>query len=103
MGSTTLSMTYSLNVCPYNDPYVKIAEESMEASAELLIAGAFLVDIIPVLKYIPEWFPGAEFQSKVAKMRKHAAKVRDSTFAATEEFMVCDHRQLITFPHNFFL
>ena len=57
-------MTYSINTRPYNDPYVKVAEEAMEATAELLIAGAFLVDIIPILKYVPEWFPGARFQSE---------------------------------------
>ena len=60
------------------------------AIAELLIAGAFLVDIIPVLKYVPEWFPGARFQSKAAMMRKHATIMRNAPFAAAEELMVCD-------------
>jgi hypothetical protein len=83
-------MTYSINVRPYNDPYIKIAEEAMEVAAELLIPGAFLVDIIPILKYVPEWFPGATFQSKAATMRKHAEKMRNTTFVATEELMVCD-------------
>jgi hypothetical protein len=90
VGSTSISMTYSINVRPYNDPYVKIAEEAVEAIAELLIPGAFLVDIIPILKYVPEWFPGARFQSKATVMRKHAANIRNTTFAATEELMVCD-------------
>jgi hypothetical protein len=90
VGSIILSMTYSINVRPYNDPYIKIAEEALGAIGELLIPGAFLVDIIPVLKYVPEWFPGAKFQSKAAMMRKHAAIMRDTTFAATEELMVCD-------------
>ena len=76
IGSTTISMTYSINVRPYNDPYIKIAEEAAESAAELLIAGAFLVDIIPILKYVPEWFPGAQFQGKAALMRKHVAEVR---------------------------
>ena len=83
-------MTYSINVRPHNDPYIKIAEEAMGAIAEFLIPGAFLVDIIPILKYIPEWFPGAKFQTKAAVMRKHAAMARNMTFAATEELMVCD-------------
>jgi hypothetical protein len=47
-GSTTLSMTYSINVRPYNDPYVKIAEEAVGSIAELFILGAFFVDIIPI-------------------------------------------------------
>ena len=90
VGSITLSMTYSINVRPYNDPYIKIAEEAIGAIAELLIPGTFLVDIIPILKYVPEWFPGAKFQSKAAVMRKHAAIMRNTTFAATEELIVCD-------------
>ena len=60
----------------------------MEAVAELLIAGAFLVDIIPVLNYVPEWCPGAKFQSKAAMMRKHAAMTRNTMLAATEKLMV---------------
>ena len=90
VGSSMLSMTYSMNVHPYNDPYIKIAEEAVGAIAELLIPGAFLVDFIPILKYVPEWFPGAKFQSKAAVMRKHAAIMRNTTFAATEELMVCN-------------
>ena len=83
-------MTYSINVQPYNNPYIKIAEEAMGVITELLVPGAFLVDFIPILKYVPEWFPGAKFQSKAAMMRKHAAIMRNATFAATEELMVCD-------------
>ena len=90
VGSASMSMTYSINVRPYNDPYVKIAEEAVSSIVELLIAGAFLVDIIPILKYVPEWFPGAKFQRKAATMRKYAAKMRDAPFAATEELMVYD-------------
>ena len=67
-----------------------MAEEAVAATVELMIPGAFLVDIIPILKYVPEWFPGAKFQSKAAMMRKHAENIRNTTFAATEELMVCD-------------
>ena len=88
-------MTYGIKIRPYNDPYIKMAEEAMVAIAELLIPGAFLVDIIPVLKYVPEWFPGAKFQSKAAVMRKHAAIMRNTTFAATEELMVCDFLEFL--------
>jgi hypothetical protein len=90
VGSTSISMTYSINIQPYNDPYIKIAEEAVGANRELMTPGAFLVDIIPILKYVPEWFPGAKFQSKAAVMRKHAANIRNTTFAATEELMACD-------------
>ena len=83
-------MIYSINIRPYNDPHIKIAEEAVAAIVELLIPGAFFVDIIPILKYLPEWFPGAKFQSKAAMMRKHAVRIRNTTFAVTEELIVCD-------------
>ena len=74
----------------YNDPYIKIAEEAIEAIAEVLIPSAFVVDIIIILKYVPEWFPGAKFQSKAAAMWKHAATMRNTTFEATEKIVVCN-------------
>ena len=90
-------MAYSINIQPYNDPYIKIAEEALSAAGELLIPGAFLVDIIPILKYVPEWFPGAKFHSKAAMMREHAARIRNKTFAGTEELMVCDSSSFLRF------
>jgi hypothetical protein len=93
-------MTYSINVRPYNDLYIKMAEEAMEAAAELLIAGAFLVDIIPILKYVPEWFPGAKFQIKAAIMRKHLAMTRNTLFSAAEKLIVCDLLPLLKLLDN---
>ena len=90
-------MTYSINVLPYNDPYVKIAEDAVRAIAELIIPGTFLVDIIPILKFVPKWFPGAKFQRKAAVMRKHAVIGRNRPFAATEELMVFDSTRLPVF------
>jgi hypothetical protein len=81
-------MTYGMNIRPYNDPYIAIAEEAIEAMAELVIAGAFFVDILPILKYVPAWFPGAKFQRKAAMMRTHSKKIRNATFTATKKLMV---------------
>jgi hypothetical protein len=93
-------MTYSIDVRPYNDPYIKIAEEAVGAAADLLIAGAFLVDIIPILKHLPKWFPGAKFQSKAAMMRKHATIMRNVPFAASEKLIVCNPSPVI--PNELF-
>ena len=88
VGSTTLSMTYGIDVRPFKDPYIDLAEEAVIAASELMTAGNFLVDFLPVLKYIPEWFPGAVFQRKAAKMRQQASKVRELPFVASEKLMV---------------
>ena len=84
-------MTYSIKVQPYNDPFIKVAEEAIAKAGEVVIAGAFLVDIIPILKYLPKWFPGASFQTKAAILRKHGAMMRNAPFEATKKLMVCDN------------
>jgi hypothetical protein len=56
-----------------------------------------LVLSVPILKHVPEWFPGAKFYSKAATMRKHAARIRNTMFAATEELMVCDLLPFLAF------
>ena len=33
-------------------------------SLSTMVPGAFLIDAIPILKYVPEWFPDAKFWSK---------------------------------------
>ena len=81
-------MTYGINIRPYDDPLIAIAEEAVEGAAELVIDGPFLVDILPILKYVPDWFPGAKFQRKAAMMRTQAENIRNAPFAATKKLMV---------------
>jgi hypothetical protein len=87
VGSTALSMTYGINVHLYNNPFIAIAEQAFEVSADSFI-GTFLVDILSILKYVPDWFPGAKFQRKAAMMREHSVKIRNAPFAATKNLMV---------------
>lgn len=41
----------------------------MAGLAEAGHPGSFLVDMFPIMKYIPEWFPGAEWKRKAAHWR----------------------------------
>ncbi|KAJ3484834.1 hypothetical protein NLI96_g5364 [Meripilus lineatus] len=63
---------YDIDLKAHDDPYVSIAEEAVEAMSTAASAGVFLVDILPFLKMLPEWFPGAGFQRE-AKRWKYAA------------------------------
>lgn len=43
--------------------------------------GAYLVDLLPVLKYVPEWFPGASFQTVGRKGRELSEELQNKPFA----------------------
>ncbi|KAI5119818.1 hypothetical protein M0805_006951 [Coniferiporia weirii] len=70
VGATIMMMTYGHEVQPENDPYITIAEGGAAALAGAAAPGAFLVEVIPWLKYVPAWFPGAGFQRTAKKGRQ---------------------------------
>jgi hypothetical protein len=64
-----MEICYGITILEHNDPYISIAEQAFEGVAEAGVPGAFLVDLLPVLKYVPSWFPGAGFKRKAARWR----------------------------------
>ncbi|KAF8874736.1 cytochrome P450 [Infundibulicybe gibba] len=68
-ASTIMNVIYGIKVQETDDPYIEAAEASLESIAEAGTPGAFLVDFMPILKYVPEWMPGASFKKKAAHWR----------------------------------
>lgn len=55
--------------------------------SKMLVAGAWFVDVIPVLRYVPSWCPGAGFKRTAAKWKKMLHAVVDLPFSFTLEQM----------------
>ncbi|KAJ7507105.1 cytochrome P450 [Mycena galericulata] len=64
-----------------NDEFVRIAEAAQLAMVSAARPGAYLVDLLPILKYVPEWFPGASFQSVGRKGRELSQELQNKPFA----------------------
>jgi hypothetical protein len=87
-GATILSVTYGIKVQESDDPYIALGEEALKGFNE--IPGTFLVDLFPILKYIPSWFPGAGFQKKAAHARAVNASLKEKPFRHVQEQLVRD-------------
>ncbi|KAF7978447.1 hypothetical protein HWV62_638 [Athelia sp. TMB] len=87
VGATILDVAYGIEVLPVNDPYVHTAEAAFASVSEAMIPGAFLVDVLPILKYVPSWMPGAGFKRKAEGWKKLADAVFDAPFAAMKQAM----------------
>ncbi|KDR71393.1 hypothetical protein GALMADRAFT_102730 [Galerina marginata CBS 339.88] len=83
IGGMALSLAYGLTIKNSNDPFVHLAEEAIASLAEAGTPGAFLVDIFPILKYIPEFFPGASFKKKARAWRKVQEEMREAPYQET--------------------
>ncbi|KAI5889746.1 cytochrome P450 [Schizophyllum commune H4-8] len=60
-ASTILCVAYGIDVSNKDDPHVGEAEKALKILLAAMTADNFLVNIIPALKYVPEWFPGGDF------------------------------------------
>ncbi|KAF8960727.1 cytochrome P450 [Flammula alnicola] len=86
-AATIMSIAYGIRVKDSDDPYISNAEEALYGLAEAGIPGTFLVDFIPLLKYVPEWFPGATFKRKAARWRRVNNDVAEKPFKYVQEQM----------------
>ena len=68
-----------------------IAEEALNGVAQAGIPGAFWVDLFPILKYVPSWFPGAGFQKKAARWKEAINTMAEKPFRHVQEELVQIH------------
>ncbi|KAJ7873152.1 cytochrome P450 [Mycena leptocephala] len=80
-GEIIMSAAYGIDVKPEGDPYVTLAEAAVHGLVTASVPGRFLVDSIPLLKYVPQWCPGAGFQRQADTWRRLARGMVDKPFA----------------------
>jgi hypothetical protein len=83
-----MSIAYGIDVQEFEDPYLLLAEEALNGLNQAVNLGTFWVDLFPLLKYVPSWFPGAGFQKKAAHWRKVNATLAEKPFRYVEEQLV---------------
>ena len=89
-ASLSLNIAYGYETKPDGeDELVSAVWEAMEQFALLHKPGAFLVDLIPALKYIPDWFPGAGFKQKARYFNQTLQRMIDMPFNMVQQQLVC--------------
>ncbi|GJE99707.1 cytochrome P450 [Phanerochaete sordida] len=69
-GGLIMNVAYGIDVRDENDPYLLASERTAECGRVTLVPGNYLVDSLPFLKYVPEWFPGANFKREAREWRR---------------------------------
>ncbi|KAI5117356.1 hypothetical protein M0805_002466 [Coniferiporia weirii] len=70
-GESILMIVYGYQA-GLEDPYIKLVDKGVAAWAQA--ETFFLANIIPILRYLPEWFPGTEF----LQIAKEGQKLSDA-------------------------
>ncbi|KAI0654156.1 cytochrome P450 [Cubamyces menziesii] len=73
-GAIIMMVAYGHQVKSVDDPFIAMNEAVREHAEEH--PGVALVDVFPILKYLPTWFPGASFQRAAAIGRELSIRMR---------------------------
>nr|VWO99573.1 Ketoreductase CTB6 (EC (Cercosporin toxin biosynthesis cluster protein 6) [Ganoderma boninense] len=79
-GAMIMMVTYGHQVTSAEDEFVALAEAVRNNDKEA--PGSSIVDLIPILKYVPVWFPGAGFKRSASHARNLAWDMRYVPFRA---------------------
>ena len=88
-----MAVTYGLNVQPDNDPYINTSEEAVHMLAKTL--GSNFVDVLPILRHVPEWIPGAGFRTKAREGKTLAHGILENPFKVAKDLIVREFLPLL--------
>ncbi|KXN84167.1 O-methylsterigmatocystin oxidoreductase [Leucoagaricus sp. SymC.cos] len=80
IGGVSISMTYGFPVQRQHDPVVHHFEKTLTDATGAVAPGKYLVNIIPQLKYIPEWMPGGHFKRIGREIREELTELMDKPY-----------------------
>jgi len=83
-------MTYGLPIKKKEDPYVLLANKAIATLNETVLPANYLVNIVPALKYVPDFFPGAGFKKLAREYKKLQERFLNVPFDDAVKIMVCN-------------
>ncbi|KAJ6536394.1 cytochrome P450 [Mycena capillaripes] len=86
-GEIIMAVAYGIDVLPSDDSYVTLAHKAGRAFSSRAVPGAYLVDTFPILKHLPQWFPGAGFKRQAEEWSKLSRGMLELPFAETKRQM----------------
>ncbi|CAE7098251.1 unnamed protein product [Rhizoctonia solani] len=84
VGSSIFRATYGYTPQEKSDPFLKAAQETIDRGSEAVMVTNFFVNIIPALKFVPEWFPGAGWKRIIREWKKQKEYAQTAPYQWTQ-------------------
>ncbi|KAJ6512839.1 cytochrome P450 [Mycena sanguinolenta] len=86
-AATIMATLYGYEVQPTDDHFVALSENVMQRLADSFFPGAVAVNTFPILRYLPSWMPGGDFQRFAAECRQMIKEMREAPFNFVKQNM----------------
>lgn len=85
VGAVILNTTYGYQPDDEEDKFVTLIEYTVKAITSAASPGSYLVDIFPIINYLPSWFPGTRFKQEAANIRQSIDSVVEDPWHFTRD------------------
>ncbi|KAI0078416.1 cytochrome P450 [Panus rudis PR-1116 ss-1] len=82
-----LRIVYGMRINSTDDEYIRIVREAVRGFSVAVVPGNFWVDYIPIMRYLPEWFPGTGFKRFAKEIREYVDVMKYKPFEDVVERM----------------
>ncbi|KAG2004361.1 cytochrome P450 [Coprinopsis cinerea AmutBmut pab1-1] len=79
-AGVTMGVVYGIEDKNESERFITVAEKALEGMAKAAKPGEYLVEFLPLLKYLPEWCPGSGFLRQAKEWRRAVYSMRDAPF-----------------------
>ncbi|RDX45826.1 cytochrome P450 [Lentinus brumalis] len=86
-SAALMELLYDIQVLDEDDEYLNMVESVLEGISEGLVPGRYLVEVLPFLRYVPDWFPGAGFKKRFLTWRTAAHELMNAPAEHVKETM----------------
>lgn len=87
-GAVILKTTYGYNAEPHGkDLLVDMAGRTMAEFSDSTTPGKWPVDVMPFLRYLPDWMPGAGFKTTAREMAAQLQQTTEQPYAFVKQQM----------------
>ncbi|EJD45439.1 cytochrome P450, partial [Auricularia subglabra TFB-10046 SS5] len=86
-AANIIKAVYGIDIAPRDDPYVAIAERAVDLLG-VVVPGSNLVDVFPLLRFVPPWVPFFGRSTRLAKqMRPYPTAMIEVPYARARDDM----------------
>ena len=87
-AASVLKTMYGIDAAGENDPFIEAVDAGLEGQIQGMVAGKFLVEYLPFLRYIPTWVPGARAQRLFSKWQVAGNRLKELPYDALKASLV---------------
>ncbi|THG94402.1 hypothetical protein EW145_g8146, partial [Phellinidium pouzarii] len=87
-GAIILKISHGYTVEPREaDPLVDLADEVLVQFSIAVIPGKWLIDVMPFLRYVPDWLPGTGFKRTAMRWKRSLTELAEKPHAFVKQQM----------------